>query len=192
MVKLVYGVGFNDVSPVKIKGKHIKSYLVWRSMISRCYNKNYHKSINYVVCSVCDEWLTFSNFKSWMEQQDFEGKELDKDLLVEGNKTYSPETCCFIPQHINKFMTIRGNDRGIHPLGVTVKGRTFLACEGSKYIGSAHNPKDAHKLWQKAKLDKCNMYIATEKFCGKVLEGLTRISAKLKNHLENNIETKDL
>lgn len=49
-------------------------------------------------CSVCEEWLTFSNFKRWMEQQDYEGKALDKDLLVSQNKTYSSETCVFVPR----------------------------------------------------------------------------------------------
>ena len=49
----------------KINGKHTKEYLVWRSMISRCYNKDYHGYNNYKDVEVCDEWLDFQTFAEW-------------------------------------------------------------------------------------------------------------------------------
>lgn len=95
--ELVYGVGVDDLDYPKKKllpnGKYsfCPYYQRWRGMIRRCYSKaQLGKNPNYEGCTVCDEWLTFSNFKSWMEKQDWEGKELDKDLLVRGNKVYSP------------------------------------------------------------------------------------------------------
>ena len=36
-----------------------------------------------------------------------EGYSLDKDILVKGNKIYSPETCCFVPQDVNILFTKR-------------------------------------------------------------------------------------
>lgn len=109
-VKLVCGVGINDADyPVRIRS-HIKQdgtfldewrcpfYTKWQKMLSRCYGK-YNKSQkfnSYDQVEVCQEWLRFSNFKSWMEKQDWESKELDKDLLSGESKIYSPETCCFI------------------------------------------------------------------------------------------------
>ena len=37
--------------------------------------------------------------------------ELDKDLLVEGNKIYSPSTCCFIPKEINTVINYKRHDK---------------------------------------------------------------------------------
>ena len=50
-----------------------------------------------------------------MEQQDYDGKHLDKDLLVCNNKVYSPETCVFVPREINQFLTKSNNSRGKYP-----------------------------------------------------------------------------
>ena len=107
--RLVYGVGINDADYVvqkfetigyvsgKKKQKRVwrcPYYRVWTHMLERCYDvKRQERQPTYKDCSVSTEWLTFSVFKSWMEKQDFEGKQLDKDLLIEGNKIYSAETC---------------------------------------------------------------------------------------------------
>jgi len=36
-----------------------------------------------------------------MERQDWEGKHLDKDILIPGNKIYSPDRCIFVSSLIN-------------------------------------------------------------------------------------------
>jgi len=113
---LIYGVGVNDADYSvsrsnelpKSGGKRCRKlewecpfYVRWKSMLTRCYSKTYQKVYTtYKECYVCEEWLTFSNFKVWMETQDWEGKELDKDLLGNG-KVYSPETCCFLNRKLN-------------------------------------------------------------------------------------------
>ena len=71
----------------------------------------------------CQEWLIFSNFKSWMKQQDWEGKQLDKDLLIYQNKIYSPETCVFVDRKINQFLVKSNNSRGKYPLGVSYRNK---------------------------------------------------------------------
>lgn len=104
--KLVHGVGINDADyHVEVNGVYCPYYLKWKTMLARCYTTRY-KAYNktYEGCNVCDEWLTFSNFKAWMEKQDWEGKHLDKDLLGDG-KLYSPETCCFLEPRINSFIS---------------------------------------------------------------------------------------
>src|SRR5690606_18705940 len=50
---------------------------------------------------VCEEWRLFSQFRSWMKNQDWHGKSLDKDLLVPGNKIYCADRCIFLLQKIN-------------------------------------------------------------------------------------------
>jgi hypothetical protein len=82
--KLICGQGKND-SLVSIKG--CQYYRKWSNMLHRVFGAKCH---NYVDASVCEEWLTFSNFKSWMETQDWHGKE-----LTPIDATYSPSTCRF-------------------------------------------------------------------------------------------------
>ena len=75
-------------------------------MLKRCYSSRYHKTRpSYIGCSVCPEWRYFSKFCLWMENQKWEGMELDKDLLVKGNQVYGPDTCCFLPGAINSLFS---------------------------------------------------------------------------------------
>lgn len=161
--KLVYGVGINDanykVNPI-INGKQVMCpfYMVWRDRLKVCYSSKYQaKHPTYIGCTVCEEWLTFSNFKSWMEAQDWQGKELDKDLLFVGNKIYSPETCAFVSAVTNTFVTDRGADRGNCPIGVTLRGSKFqVKCcnpfnKKNEYLGLFICPNQAHLAWKKRK-----------------------------------------
>ena len=45
---------------------------------------------------------------------------LDKDILIKGNKIYSPETCIFVPQTINSLFVKRDNKRGESVIGVSL------------------------------------------------------------------------
>lgn len=100
---LVFGVGINDYNAkVKTKGIHLDSYVRWKILLQRCYSKKYQASHpRYVGCVVCNEWLSYSSFKKWYDKYYIQGYDLDKDILVKGNKIYSPNTCCFVPHEIN-------------------------------------------------------------------------------------------
>lgn len=157
--RLVCGVGINDFNGnVKINGKLIKSYELWRSMLSRCYNDDYHKrSPTYIGCTVCEEWLSFSNFKEWFDNNYREGYQLDKDILVKGNKVYSPQTCCFVPFEINYLYTKRKATRGEYPIGVSFskQKQNFRACisvkSKSKNLGSFYSVYEAFQAYKTAK-----------------------------------------
>lgn len=106
--KLVLGVGINDV-PTPTRSGNIRNdaYRIWKSMLERCYSDKYHqKEPAYIGCSVCDDWIRFSNFKRWFDKNYVDGYQLDKDILVKGNKVYSPDTCCFVPREINAILQL--------------------------------------------------------------------------------------
>ena len=82
---------------------------------------------------------------------------LDKDILVKGNKVYSPQTCCFVPQEINVLLTNCRKRRGECPIGVSFikakqKFSVSLAYDGkNKTIGHFDNPLEAFNAYKKAK-----------------------------------------
>lgn len=65
--------------------------------------------------SVCEEWLNYSNFKIWFDEHYVPCKnnqiDLDKDLLVQGNKVYSPETCVFLLHYQNTMFERSAKDK---------------------------------------------------------------------------------
>lgn len=106
----VYNIGY--IGFLYLKKKSIKNYrfvyLVWKSMLERCYSENYQVCDSpYIDCSVHPDWHNFSNFYIWYTNQENYGKgyHLDKDILFEGNKVYSKDTCCLLPQELNKIFT---------------------------------------------------------------------------------------
>jgi len=167
--KLVCGVGVNDSDDSlsitrKINGKRIvvwqcPFYSRWLYMLQRCYSLSFQKRRpTYIGCSVCDEWLTFSNFKAWMENQDWNGKDLDKDLLVAGNKVYSQETCAFVDNATNSFLGDKKNINGLL-IGVSIFKRdsSYKAqiqnpfTNKNEHIGYFSTELAAHLAWRKRK-----------------------------------------
>ena len=169
----VLGVGINDANyPLSRKECYVDErtgarkrrniwvcpfYAKWISMMKRGYCTNYQNRFpSYQDCTICAEWLTFSNFKAWMEKQDWQGNHLDKDLLVFGNKHYSQETCVFIPPQINYFINENTSKRGVYPVGVhwNSRDRKFAAqCKNpfnqrKENLGYYDNPMDAHEAWR--------------------------------------------
>lgn len=109
-----------------------KKYLTWFAMMQRCYSENSLKrKPTYENCEVCEEWWNFQVFCKWFDENYYEIPNhvmcLDKDILVNSNKIYSPETCCFVPQQINKLLTLRHRFRGELPLGVKHAGNKYTA-----------------------------------------------------------------
>lgn len=159
-ISLIYRVGVNDADyQVEIRGeKRLRCpyFTTWSNMIKRCYNtKTLSNSPTYNDTTVCDEWLTFSQFKSWMETQDWEGKELDKDLLGDGG-LYSPETCVFVNRLTNCFMLDCGSRRGSYRIGVDLckpSGRFRARCSNPftntvEHLGYHSSEEDANSAWR--------------------------------------------
>ena len=112
------GVGYHGLEGVDCTAE---SYIRWHDMIHRCYNAKVHeRQPQYKGCTVCEEWINYSNFKVWYDQHKIHGMvlDLDKDILFKGNKVYSPETCCLVPHAINTLFLNGKKNRGDLPLGV--------------------------------------------------------------------------
>ena len=212
--KLICGVGINDANYDVVKHEKVDNrsktvwkcpyYKKWKGMLVRCYSKKHQeKCPTYIGCSVYEEWLTFSNFRKWMETQDWEGMHLDKDFLVDGCKVYSPSTCIFIPQKLNSFILASGKTRGQYPLGVMyMKKAKDMVNEYSKpyvsrvsnqtgkmfYLGVYSTPKEAHQIYLIEKLKQCGEYLTEFKNQPLIVKGLTRIYDKIKHHIDNNLE----
>ena len=173
-VTLVCGVGINDADYVvkthqelpKVGGKRKRKlawvcpyYQKWTRLIVRCYSEKFKKEWpTYKDCTMHEERLYFSKFRAWMETQDWEGKELDKDILIQGNKHYSPDTCVFVSKEVNYLFLDSAKKRGEHPIGARwcKRDKQFYAQVGingeSKYLGMTRSVEVAHRLWQEAKM----------------------------------------
>jgi hypothetical protein len=120
--KSVYNVGYIGEGEYKtsINGSHTIQYDTWKRMMRRCYGDKYP---TYIGCTVAKEWHNFQNFAAWYDNNyyEIEGErmELDKDILIKGNKIYSPNTCIFVPQRINSLFLKSKATRGKLPIGVT-------------------------------------------------------------------------
>lgn len=173
--RLIYGVGINDSDYVVRKhetigyvgGKQKQKlvwfcpyFRVWKNMLKRCYStKCQERQPAYKGCTVSDDWLTFSVFKKWMAAQDWEGLQLDKDLLIEGNKVYGPETCMFVTERVNKFTPDCESARGEWLIGVSLhkpSGKFQAKCRNpftkkNEYLGLFTCEHEAHAAWRKRK-----------------------------------------
>lgn len=151
----IFGVGTNDLQ--NVSGE---IYKCWYNMLKRCYDEE--SSIlnpTYIDCTVCDKWKTFSNFKCWIEKQDYQGKELDKDLLVFNNKVYDPDMCILVPSMVNCFMLtgcLKNTLIGAAPCDIRgklrYKTRVHNPVSGEReYLGIYRTEKEAHYKWLERK-----------------------------------------
>lgn len=160
-MKLVFGVGVNDAeypTQRKVDGWICPYYKTWKSMLGRCHYDSEKYRPYYENVEVCSSWLNFSEFKHWMEKEKWENLQLDKDILVEGNLIYSPETCCFVPRNINMLLTDRKAARGEYPLGVSFNKKrgmfaAYVVDFKQKHLGYFNSPEQAHNAWRLAKAD---------------------------------------
>ncbi|ELH4810088.1 hypothetical protein Q9X96_003122 [Vibrio vulnificus] len=151
-----FGVGIVDLptSVTHNNGKNTKVYSMWTSMLQRCYSAKFHETYpQYIGCSVCDEWLTFSNFKTWFDEHYIEGYQLDKDILVEGNKIYCPTRCVFVPKAVNVFCAnVKKRSQDL-PTGVNTAGKKFKVTifdpvlNKPIYYGVYNTVEEAHNVY---------------------------------------------
>lgn len=153
--------GFGIVGDTNIRdedGVIEKEYRKWEKMLDRVHAR---PPKSYLDCTVSFKFQKYSDFKEWCNNQigfDQEGWVLDKDILIKGNKEYSPETCCFVPSDINAIFIRQENIRGEHPIGVWFdkqRGKYQAdVCVGRKKrkrLGGFDTPEEAFQAYKEAK-----------------------------------------
>ena len=153
--------------------------VVWRGMINRCYDSNYHKvTPTYVDCSINPEWFDYQVFCKDAEDMigwdstDYNGKcfYFDKDILS-SSQIYSKNTCCFVPQSIN----ILFRDKDVVPTGYK-RGNIYRL----EPLGSFKTQLDLQLAHAQQRRDKASdlIKIYSGSVDQRVIEKLKEISTK--------------
>lgn len=139
--------GICDVRNTK---RNRRAYDLWYGMLERC--KKLHA---YRDCSVCEEWKTFSNFKKWHDENYIKGYALDKDLFSNGEKVYSPNTCCYIPARLNSMLSFSKKSMNGLPVGVrlldtkSIKYTSSVLIDGKmSYLGTFDTKEEAFRAYK--------------------------------------------
>jgi len=148
-------------------------FSIWTAMLYRCYSFKYlQKYPTYIGCTVCEDWHNFQNFAKWHKENFYqienEIMNLDKDILVKGNKIYSPETCVFVPSLINYLFTKNDKNRGNLPIGVFFikKSKHYRA----RCLGCYLTPEEAFQAYKQTK--EINIKEIAEKYKEQIPEKL--------------------
>ncbi len=159
----VYSIGIVGTKyPSTINGVLTKEYDLWQNMLRRCYSDKYQKKRpTYIGCEVSDNFKSYEYFYDWCHKQvgfDNKGWQLDKDLLIKGNKVYSEDSCVFIPQEVNTLLTKSTSSRGEHLIGVSwhKRDKAFVAMVSRnkgqpEYLGLFKTEIEAFNAYKEAK-----------------------------------------
>ena len=159
--KTVYGVGYIGVGKYKsaIRKQELEPrYSVWRNLIGRCYSDKVRNHNIYADCEVCKEWHNYQSFAVWYDaniyQVGTERMHLDKDILFENNRLYSPDTCLIVPQSINELFHINSRKRKDKDLPYTITrtniGKYSVSYKGN-LLGVCNNVDQCIELYISAK-----------------------------------------
>ena len=162
-IKLVCGVGINSGKyKAKVNGKLTKEYNLWGNMLKRCYSDRFHLlNPTYIGCTVSNNFLHYEYFYEWCQEQigfNNDDWQLDKDLLIRGNKVYSESTCVFLPKGLNNLLVKSDGSRGELPIGVcyhkrdkVFMSRVSLNNGYQKHLGSFNSEIEAFNAYKTSK-----------------------------------------
>lgn len=187
--KSVLRVGYIGVGKYKtrVQNKLTKHYTYWQNILIRCYDeKQSNKRPTYERVTVCKEWHNFQVFAKWFDENYIDNWALDKDILVKGNKIYSPETCCFVPQEVNNLFTKSNSKRGDYPIGVyeykSVKYKALIRKNDKLiYLGLYNTPEEAFQAYkiEKEKYIKQKADKWKDKICPRVYEAMYKYEVEI-------------
>ena len=159
----LYGVGYIGIGVKPYEDS--LAYKSWSGMLERCYNTKFkEKRKTYYNCYCDKEWHNFQNFVQWFNSNIWNTeicKNLDKDILIKGNKYYSPNTCILVDDRLNSLFIKCDSARGKYPIGVSYHGRdgrySAQCCfidnnkRKTKWLGYYNKPKEAFNAYKQFK-----------------------------------------
>ena len=183
----VAGVGVNDLAiQVVIDGMPTRVYTHWNSMLQRCYDARVQvRAPTYVGCTVHQRWHRLSEFKAWFDRNYVTGYQLDKDILIPGNKVYGPWTCAFVPGRINSLLVNCKATRIDLPLGVTLEDRRYRAScmdHTSKHKRKSFDSVDEAAAWYRETKSAVIRRVATDALARREIS--LRVHAGLFRHAD--------
>ena len=159
----VFGIGtLGTKYPISEGCRGTKEYVLWKDVLRRCYSDTFQKKQpTYKDCEVSDKFKSYEHFYEWCHKQvgfGVEGFEIDKDLLIKGNKVYSEDSCVFLPAEINMVLVKCTASRGEYLIGVSWCNtkKAFVARvrknKGkSEWLGLFRTELEAFNAYKKAK-----------------------------------------
>ena len=176
--QLIYGVGINDIMIPEFT--KTRTWRTWCGIIRRT-DKRDPKLLSqpgkeyYADCTLDPRWYELSVFKEWIEKwDDFENKEVDKDLLIPGNKIYGPDTCLMVRPIVNSWFKPNAGKGGL-PRGVSWNSgwkrgkssnpyRAQITPIGGKRTGLGYYAtiEEASAVFEKARKEQIQILIETE------------------------------
>lgn len=154
--RTLYGIGYIGYGKYKpsINKQNTSAYNQWVSMLERCYcEKRRYRTKSYVDCEVCKEWHNFQNFAEWFYTNRYECNErlqVDKDILITGNRIYSPQTCILVPQTLNTMFINKPNNRGL-PNGMYKTKNGFSIKYNCENLGTFKTIEKAYSVYSQKK-----------------------------------------
>lgn len=159
--KSVYGVGYVGEGIYKPR-ENKKSYNAWTNVLERCYSdKLKDKRKTYMECNLSDEWHNYQNFAKWYEENLWDTNictDVDKDILIKGNKLYSPDTCVLGRGQLNSLFIKCNSARGKYPIGVSYHKRDSKYFSQCCYINEDNEMKQKWLGYHSSSLDAFNAY----------------------------------
>jgi hypothetical protein len=150
------------VKTIRINSKQdsTKSGSVWKKMRDRCKVEGWQQKnqATYIGCHQSKDFLDFQLFTEWHVIQvgyGLENYNLDKDVLVQGNKLYCSEMCVVIPRQLNTFFCSAEAIRGEYPQGVSRMYDKYMCRVRSNGVqvskGLYNTPEEASAAYKVAK-----------------------------------------
>ena len=150
--KRIHGIGYLGIGKYYTDKTKLEfqMYCCWRKILERCYSERFrHLNPAYEDCTTCKEWHCYQNFAQWYMDNYYlienERTHVDKDILVKGNRVYSPETCLLVPQRINMIFMSKTNKWNL-PNGISVsKTGKYITSYNTAHLGTFNTLDEAIK-----------------------------------------------